>query len=165
MLTGSSPQGIPRLLAEIERDLRDLETLAAEMRDAKQRFQDREPDSYDLRAVAGILHDFYTGVEKIFVKVEEEINGGLPAGDDWHKRLLSDMSLEIPEVRPPMITESLGLQLEEYLRFRHLARHTYGFRLVHRRMAHLLDGFEDVYAEFRSACRQFIEFISSLTKG
>ncbi|OIO94904.1 MAG: hypothetical protein AUJ92_08960 [Armatimonadetes bacterium CG2_30_59_28] len=156
---------IPRLAAEIEKELRDLGTLAQEMSDARLRFRDREPDGYDLRAISGILQDFYTGIERVFVRVEEEVNGGLPAGEDWHKQLLTDMALEIPGIRPPMVSESLAAELDEYLRFRHLARHTYGFRLSYDRMARLVERLELVFADFRAACVEFMDYLKSLSKG
>ncbi|MGB9887889.1 MAG: hypothetical protein ACPLRW_12990, partial [Moorellales bacterium] len=44
----------------------------------------------------------------------------------WHKQLLNRMTLEVPEVRPPVISKDLARTLDEYLRFRHVFRNVYG---------------------------------------
>jgi len=46
-------------------------------------------DTYLLRAKASFMADFYMGVENIFRTISEELNGGVPRGDGWHKRLLT----------------------------------------------------------------------------
>lgn len=46
-------------------------------------------DTYLLRVKASFIADFYTGVEKIFRLIAEELNGGIPKGEGWHKKLLN----------------------------------------------------------------------------
>jgi hypothetical protein len=41
------------------------------------------------------LHNFYTGCERIFRLIAAEVNGGVPKDLDWHKRLLTQVGLEI----------------------------------------------------------------------
>ncbi len=65
------------------------------------------------------LHNFYTGCERIFQLVATELNGGLPTGSDWHRRLLDRMNAE-REGRPAVISASMTVKLQEYLGFRHV---------------------------------------------
>jgi hypothetical protein len=125
-----------RLAGEVHDELRNLSTLRAESAGAP-----RGDDSYSLRARASILHDFYTCVERVFVLIAEELNGGVPAGEHWHRRLLHTMSLEIAGVRPAVVSEELARALGEYLRFRHVFRSVYGFVLDESRMKPLEDAF------------------------
>jgi hypothetical protein len=97
---------------------------------------------YALTAVVGkILHDFYTGLETVFEKIARETKEGLPTGEAWHRDLLNVMSLDIPEMRPPVISRSLARELYEYLRFRHLFRNIYVYELSWERMKLLAKNF------------------------
>ena len=49
-------------------------------------------------------------------EMAEELNGGVPRGDAWHRQLLHDMALDLPGLRPPLLTPSLATDLAEYLR-------------------------------------------------
>ncbi len=57
----------------------------------------------DLDGVALNLHGFYAGVERIFEEIAREIDGSLPAGPEWHRDLLLQMSAEVAGTRPPVI--------------------------------------------------------------
>ena len=117
-----------RLVAEIQGEVAALHQLKQEIAAAP-----APEDSYALRARGSILHDFYSGVERIFVRIARELNGGVPQDVQWHRQLVKDMTLAIPEVRPPVIDAALAEVLDEYLRFRHLFRHGCGFALDSRR--------------------------------
>lgn len=117
------------------------------------------------RIIGSILHDFYTGVERIFQKIAIELEGDVPKGSAWHKDLLDDMALEIREVRPAVISESLREDLDEYLRFRHLFRGSYGFDLEPERMRSLFDQLEYVFGEFEREMGIFIQTLSEFAKG
>ena len=51
-------------------------------------------DTYSLRARGSILHDFSSGVERIFVRIAGELNGGVPQAERWHQELLGDMEAD-----------------------------------------------------------------------
>jgi hypothetical protein len=80
------------------------------------------------KAKASFFADFYMSVERISILIASELNGGIPKGEDWHKRLLLDMSLTIGE-RPPVLSKKLYEELLKFLGFRHVIRHAYGFDL------------------------------------
>ena len=65
-----------RLAAEIEDELGRLDRLRDESATAP-----KEDDTFTLRARGSILHDFYNGVERVLVRIAEELNGGVPQGD------------------------------------------------------------------------------------
>jgi hypothetical protein len=58
------------------------------------------PSTLELRGLGDVLHDFYTGAERIFAKIAPELNSGVPAGLSWHHELLDNMTLELPGIRP-----------------------------------------------------------------
>ena len=54
-------------------ELENLERLVVEMEKLKSRIID-EPDFVEIRAIGGILHDFYCCVEKIFERIALSID-------------------------------------------------------------------------------------------
>lgn len=80
------------------------------------------------RAAGSILHDFYTGIEKVFCEIANKIDRDLPKTEDWHIRLLRTVAEDKKE-RPRVISLRLMEELKEYLGFRHLFRNIYGAEL------------------------------------
>jgi len=61
-----------------------------------------------------------------------------------------------------VVSEELGEALSEYLRFRHLFRHVYGFRLRWDRCQELLADLPDIHARLRRELENFKTFLRSL---
>lgn len=81
---------------------------------------------HDLRAEASYIHDFYNSAENLFRIVAEELNGGVPRGESWHRLLLLEMKDGIAGCRGRVISGNLYELLDTCLRFRHLFRNSYG---------------------------------------
>ncbi|MCF6149859.1 MAG: hypothetical protein E3K37_14495 [Candidatus Kuenenia sp.] len=147
---------IERIISEIKEETSSLRAL----RDEYKNFLEKYPllDRYLLRTKASFLADFYMGVERIFKIIAEELNGGTPKGEDWHKRLLLDMSLCIGE-RPPVISKELYRQLLMFLGFRHVVRQVYGFELDEKRLEALSVHFEPVLEKFIEEMESFCRFL------
>ena len=140
-----------RLAAEIESELDSLNALLRESAHAPQ-----GADSYSRRARGSILHDFYNGVERVFVRVARELNGGIPQAEQWHRELVNNMALAIPEVRPALIDPPLAASLLEYLRFRHVFRNVYGTVLEADRMRSLEEKLPATLDAFREQVSAFL---------
>ncbi len=143
-----------RLAAEIEHELERLVELQDELANAP-----HGDDRFTLRARGSVLHDFYSGVERVFVRIAEELNGGVPQGEQWRRQIVTDMSLEIPGVRPAAIDAALAEELGGYLRFRHVFRNVYGSLLQADRMRPLEEGLPHVLTAFLTQIRAFLTWI------
>lgn len=109
------------------------------------------------RAAGSVLHDFYTGLEKIFCDISNKINGGLPKGEDWHIKLLRNMA-EQNARRPTVISSGLMEELKEYLGFRHLFRNIYGAQLDWSKLKELLMKLQgDIWPKTKEALELFIK--------
>lgn len=145
--------------AELQSEIEELEKLHG---DFDEYVNSHEiPYEWDeLRVLAGLLHDFYNGVENFFKRVVTRIDQ-YPAvleGDNSHQSLLRYMSQKVKNTRPPVISDELRDELEEYLRFRHVVRHAYGHRYKWERMQSLVKNYPDVY---RSVKEEFTSFLDS----
>jgi hypothetical protein len=115
-----------------------------------------------VRAAGSILHDFYCGAEKLFKKIASRLDRDIPSGEDWHLQLLERMTLELPGLRPAVISEEMKERLAEYLRFRHLFRNIYGFELRWSRIEDLGHGMRDVQVALRQDIERFLDFTNSM---
>lgn len=149
-----------RLKSEIEHEIKNLERLVKEMDKIIKRFGD-EPDFVEIRAAGSILHDFYCGVEKIFERIALYVDGKLPECDDWHRVLLQQMGESVENSRGSLISENLLGKFKEYLRFRHLFRHTYGFELKWERFKNLSLSLPVIFRDFKENIREFMENLDS----
>jgi hypothetical protein len=93
------------------------------------KLRDLKFSSLRIRACASILHDFYSGIEKMFINIARETDRTVPGGEGWHRELLEQMTLDIPDMRPAVIGTELAAQLQQYLSFRQRFRNLYGYEL------------------------------------
>lgn len=156
-----TPNGIQTLRTEIDQELKELERLEEEIFNYLEQL-DHEPENMELRALGSSIHDFYSGVEKIFELIAENIDEDIPEGKDWHNRLLMRMQGEVEGIRPPVITEELKESLEEYLRFRHLFRNIYGYKLKWSRLKELVEQFPEVLEKVKRDMNTFYEHLTKL---
>ena len=149
---------LKRIKAEIISELEHVSILMDEYHDFLKKYS-AHIDPYLLRAKASFIADFYMGVEKIFRLIAEELNGGVPKGDGWHKKLLHSMTLEIKRVRPAIISEELYRDLLKFLGFRHVVRQAYGFQLDKGKLGELEKIFKKTWEKFSREIKSFCGFL------
>lgn len=136
---------LSELAADIEAELARLKRLEADIQHVVDEVR-ADPAHADLfrENLALKLHNFYTGIERIFQIVASEVNGALPTGYDWHKRLLERMAQD-REGRLSVISAETAAVLDTYLAFRHAVRNIYGFELEHERIDRLVARYPEVW--------------------
>ena len=144
---------IRRIVSEINAELSNILRLRDEYNEFINKY--KTVDKYLLRVKASYLADFYMGIERVFQIIATEIDGGIPQGEEWHKRLLLNMTIEIEGVRPPVISPGLYNNLRLFLGFRHVVRQAYGFQLDESKLEELVSSFEDTVRKFSSEVTKF----------
>jgi len=144
------------LIDDIKIEIKNLERLNKEMKDLLAKIGEK-PTFVEVRAGASIFHDFYSGVEKIFERVAISVDKNLPKGENRHIELLSQMAKPFIGIREPVISEDLFQNLKEYLRFRHLFRHIYGFELKWERIRELCVNIEDIFSKVKFEVERFLK--------
>jgi len=148
------------LKADIERELQNLERLTLELDTILATTS--ENTVIKVRAAGSVIHDFYTGVEKIFRQIATRVDRDLPTGEDWHVQLLQRMSVPLEEIRPRVIDTPLERNLEEYLRFRHLFRNIYGFELKWELCQPLAERLPETFGDLKEQIGDFEDFLDSI---
>lgn len=57
----------------------------------------------------------------------------------WHKTLLQQMTKEVPEIRPAVISQRTCNQLDEFRGFRHVVRNVYTFKFTAEKLETLVE--------------------------
>ncbi|MBI4702235.1 MAG: hypothetical protein HY744_13990 [Deltaproteobacteria bacterium] len=150
------------LAAAVERAVADVDVIAGRTAQAAQRVAQSPGDELVVYGAGALLHGFYTEVEKAFQRIARDLDGFAPRGESWHAELLTDMSLDVPAVRPPVISAALQRRLRPYLRFRHLFRNLYVLDLDGQRTCSLLQEVPAVWAEARAALLEFVAALRTM---
>lgn len=156
-----------RLIADIEDDIISIRKIAKDINKITIVLEEEKglARGSDLMACAGYLHHYFTGIESVFERISRAFDGGLASGGDYHRELLRSMTLEIPEIRPSIISRELAEELDEYRRFRHMFRHSYGSELRWRKMEPLAKGIDSVTMNLTEKLSGFIQFVGKLSNS
>jgi predicted nucleotidyltransferase len=112
-------------------------------------------------ALSSYICDFYTACERISERVAVTLDGGIPKAENWHEQLLLQMAEIGGENRPPLWQGSLLLQLNDYRKFRHLARHNYNLQLRKERVLELAQQTEIIITKIQEAIALFNNWLES----
>ncbi len=150
------------IISEIKEELSRIDMIKEEHTELIKKIDIKNPEQHEVRAIGSILHDFYSGIERIFRKIATEVDEGLPKGVSWHRDLLKRMSIKINKIRPAVISNDLADDLDEYLRFRHIFRNVYGFALKWKKVSVLSQDLPDLHSRITKEIHQFIDFLKQL---
>jgi len=123
----------------------------------------QEQDLY-LDSAALNLHDFYVGLERIFRHIAATVDQSVPSGPEWHRELLRQMNLALPQIRPQVISEETTRAIDEYLRFRHIVQNVYAFEFDPERIAHLVQHLRSSFEQARTELLAFADLLDDLAQ-
>ena len=128
------------LAGRIRKELDDLERLVSRATRAINTAK-RNPKDTDLYIDSASLnlHDIYSGFERVFKQ-----------------------GLDLPKVRPPVLTSNSIQRLDEYLRFRHVVRNVYTFSFDPERIGRLVEELEPVFHQIRQELLAFAGFLEKV---
>ncbi|PSF27683.1 hypothetical protein C7H19_24920 [Aphanothece hegewaldii CCALA 016] len=147
-----------KLAQEIKLEISFLEISIERSLLGWQRYLESNDQLY-LDSVALGLHNFYSGLERLFEKVAKVVDGSLPSGANWHQLLLEQISLENPERRPALISVESRKALEEYRGLRHVVRNVYAFQLEPEKLRLLVESAPSIFTQIKTECLAFASFL------
>lgn len=153
----------PLLAARIRQELTAIEQVVARAERALNlALKNSDEQDLYLDAVALNLHDFYSGLERLFTLIGAEIDGVKPEGSAWHRDLLSQLTLELKNIRPAVLSAQTAKALDEYLRFRHVVRNIYTFELDPHRVERLVKNLRLTFTQAQTELLAFADFLEKL---
>jgi hypothetical protein len=151
------------LASRIRQELADLERVVERIeRAAEVRRQPTGERDFTLDSAALNLHDFYNGLERILTQIAAEMDQSTPTGHDWHRALLEQMTLELPRTRPQVLSTEVATRVDEFLRFRHVVRHTYVFAREPDRVDDLASRVRPTWRDVCASLETFADFLDGL---
>ena len=142
----------------IRSELAELEEVVRRVEEGWKRAEG-SGDDYYLDGVALNLHGLYSGLERIFEVIALNVDGSKPEGENWHQELLRQMSTEILEMRPAVISESSYGALNEYRGFRHVVRNIYTYTFNRVKMRKLVEEAPGLFNQVRAELLAFADFL------
>lgn len=154
-----------RLAVEVRADLKAIDRVGERIAEVADMLHPGvEPDKRDKVYLAHYLHHFYTGAEQLMNRVARAIDGTDYSGSAWHRDLLRDMAMEVPDLRPAFLSEATRDLLDDYRGFRHVVRHAYDREYDWERMKVLVERFKGVLARFKTEANAFLDFINEAVR-
>lgn len=151
--------------ARIYQELAEIDLVVARVKGIwERRRQDLPPSDQDylVDAVALHLHSFYAGVERLLELIADTIDQAKPQGAMWHRDLLQQMTADIPEVRPAVLSLATRNGLDRYRGFRHVVRNVYTFSLDAEQIELLVEHLPTVHDQVKTELDQFAHFLEQL---
>lgn len=161
ILEGSPMAENPRaaLKLRLTAEIAALEPITAGLAEGLNRAGE-QPDQFATRALASYVDDFYSGIERICERVAVTLDGALPTGEQWHRTLLYQMG-QTRDDRPPLFSQNLLSDTDEYRRFRHRLRHIYGYELEPARVVALAQKAVSLSEDIRQAVTAFCDWLEN----
>lgn len=147
------------LKEEIEIELKEINRLFEIFTGLLEYIKSNDPDGIEIVALGGFLHSFYNGIENIFKRIAIHFCDDLSQGEFWHSKLLDGMVLKTSK-RPSVISKSLRDQLDIYLQFRHVFRHSYSFNLQWGKMKQLVFECNELFNMLQKELITFLEKVN-----
>lgn len=147
-----------RIKSQIQFQIQQIDKLLKMYSQLLKECREKEPDLVEITAIASVLHSFYNGLENIFEIIAKRIDNGIIQGEQWHKRLLSEM-VSKNNNRSAVISNDLKDKLIEYMGFRHFFRHSYSFFLDWDELKKLVLPLEEVWKQAKEEIEVFLDSI------
>jgi uncharacterized protein YutE (UPF0331/DUF86 family) len=152
------------LSAVLRQKLADLLRLVERIESLLQKSNLSKDDDY-IDGIALHLQGFYTTIEQMLEAIAAAFGEGLPAGANWHQNLLLQMSIQIPDIRPAVISQQTRQKLDEYRGFRHVVRNVYTLNLRPSRVRELVGTLRDCYEFLANDLEKFCGFMESMVRN
>lgn len=118
---------------------------------------------YDKRFVFALkTQQFYTALEDLFKQIAKSFENHIDNLQSFHKELLIRMNIEVPKIRPAVLSTKSFLLLDKLRAFRHFIRHAYDCELDKEELRQIQDRLELEFLLVELELNQFRTFIQEL---
>jgi Uri superfamily endonuclease len=115
----------------------------------------------DAIVLAEIMTNTFTCLETIFLRISQHFENSLQK-ERWHQDLLHKMTLNIEDIREPVISDETHDVLLEFLKFRHFKRYYFEFNYDWDKLQFLFKKYEDLKSMINKDLGHFIKFLEKL---
>ena len=149
------------LRAQLEEDFRFIHYCSKRHSDMVARASSTSDREMATMAIAYLLHNLYTAIENYMVRIAKQFENTLE-DSSWHRELIERMKIEIPGLRPAVISSELEEPLDELRRFRHLFRNVYKSELKPSRVNEVSDIAAAIEENLAERHKRFVSWLDEL---
>jgi HepT-like protein len=150
------------LISEVEKAQSVLQRLDSFYADYLRRTDDAKAHLPEQAIViSDLMANAYTCLETVFLRISRCFENSL-SQERWHQDLLRKMTLEIPGVRQPVISDAAAPLLLELLRFRHFKRYYFELEYDWDRIDFVRKKYAQLKPLLQSDFERFMRFLREL---
>jgi len=121
---------------------------------------DREKTSH----LGYLLHNLYCAIEDLFQEIAKTFENRIEDVSKYHRELLKRMQLNMPGIRPRLLSKESYLFLDELRGFRHVFRHSYDYELASDRVKDLKHKTLTNWGHIERDLNVFMDFLQQAIK-
>lgn len=106
-----------------------------------------------------LLHNLYCAFEDLFQEIARTFENRLEDPSKYHRELLKRMAIEIPKIRPKVLSPESFQILDQLRGFRYVFRHSYMYKLSADKVAALKKNILEVWDKIESDIAEFEIFL------
>ncbi|MEW6681240.1 MAG: hypothetical protein AB1297_09550 [bacterium] len=110
-------------------------------------------------SIAYTISGIYSCFEDIFEKIARCFENRIENPASWHKEMLERMQIEVPGIRPSVLSQRSFLILNRMRAFRHLFRSSYMFELDEERLGLLVKEWRETRDLMKNDILEFLKKI------
>lgn len=119
---------------------------------------------YENRYVFSLkTQQFYTALEDLFKQIAKAFENHIEEMSQFHKEILQRMTLDIPRIRPAVLSSQSKTLLEKILAFRHFVRHAYDCEFDMKELQHIQNKLRLEYSSVETDLKKFQAYLRTLT--
>lgn len=108
------------------------------------------------------VQQFYTSLEDLFKQIAKAFENHIDTMSNFHKEILTRMNMEVPKIRPAVLsTQSLKL-LDKIRAFRHFIRHAYDCELDEKELRVIQKKLIDEFHHVEKDLQNFYAYVKTL---
>jgi len=111
-----------------------------------------------------LLHNLYCAIEDLFQEIAKTFENRIEDLSRYHRELLKRMQLNMPGIRPRVLTKESYIVLDELRGFRHIFRHSYDYKLSPDRVKDLKQKLLTNWGIIGRDLKVFVDFLQKAIK-
>lgn len=119
------------------------------------------PEKAFVIASAYTLNNIYSCYEDIFKHIARVFENRIENLSSWHSELLKRMMIEVPDIRPAVLSEGVVAVLDEMRAFRHVFRSSYVFVIDHARVLAISEHWAAIKGEIEKELKNFLKKVGA----
>ncbi|HQF71954.1 MAG TPA: hypothetical protein PLH39_11820 [Promineifilum sp.] len=116
-------QGLSAIRSTLTNQIALIDGLLTRVLERAARIESGDPGHVESTAFQ--VNNYYSVVEDLLRIVAAAFENNIPDVSRWHSELIDRMALDIPGVRPPLLSTTTAARLHRLRSFRHFFRHAY----------------------------------------